>query len=557
MKITYAETNEIFKTLPIGYYLGRKINCVLDEKSNTSYFSPFEDKIVIGYPMIAKACDIMEDTDDVESIVRGLLYHEISHAILTPADMKNRTTKTFPSGLTNNDIINIVEDERIETICRTLYMNTNFRRNIILLNNYKGEEPTNAKEAFYSFIRFHKIMNNEEYWMNRLFTLIRQYRAINATYSNSYRYTSFVDSYVTDLIKLYTDFVKEWEIENKEEEKDSKDSKDSKENTDDTTDDTTDTDDTDDTDDTESVSSNSEEECDENEEENTSTSSKSTTDETNETDTESASNSMENEEDSFSEEDIESLLESTTEFKDLEIDNDVFKSIANNVTNMFYDGELESKLNNIIATKLKKNKNNGSAINAYSGRLNVRSITRDDYRWWTQRNREGHIKQFSKVHFNLFIDNSGSFSSNDERMNTFIRTLDRINNSDFTFDVITINTKIVEWKDHNKEFISTGGNCLTDTIADVIRRHTKPATNNYNIVLFDGDAHSDDGLYRLSSGKIEPFKHFDNLNTIIITDHSNSRYIDRADMTKATVKYCSNYCEEFIDTICNLLEKAI
>lgn len=96
----------------------------------------------------------------------------------------------------------------------------------------------------------------------------------------------------------------------------------------------------------------------------------------------------------------------------------------------------------------------------------------------------------------MFIDNSGSFWRNDDKMNIFIRTLARIKDPNFSFDIITINTKIVEWEGNSKIFMSEGGNCLSPKIAEVIRRHTPSATNVYNIVLFDGDAHSDDGYGR-------------------------------------------------------------
>ena len=47
MDISYAYVKAIFDTLPIGYYLGRRIDVMLNESGDQAYFSPFEDKIII------------------------------------------------------------------------------------------------------------------------------------------------------------------------------------------------------------------------------------------------------------------------------------------------------------------------------------------------------------------------------------------------------------------------------------------------------------------------------------------------------------------------------
>ena len=156
------------------------------------------------------------------------------------------------------------------------------------------------------------------------------------------------------------------------------------------------------------------------------------------------------------------------------------------------------------------------------------------------------------MHFTLFIDNSGSFRYNDTYMNTFIRTLSRINNPDFSFDVITINERVVEWPNTNCLFRSNGGNKLSNEIGKIIKKHHKSNCNNYDIVLFDGDAHTDDYKHQ----NPEPFSKFDSNNTIIITDSENKRYIEH-NVHKAKVKYVKNYCDEFINSICELLERAL
>ena len=92
MTTTYPEMNNIFATLPIGFYLGRRLNIVLSKDSEMSYFDPMHDMVVISYSMIARAIASLPDTlskEEVEEIVRGVVYHEVSHVILTPAELQN------------------------------------------------------------------------------------------------------------------------------------------------------------------------------------------------------------------------------------------------------------------------------------------------------------------------------------------------------------------------------------------------------------------------------------------------------------------------------------
>lgn len=548
MNISFAKTQIIFDTLPIGYYLGRSIDITLSETSEGSYFDPAKDCIIISYPCIAKTVTTVStdmSDEDIETLIRGLVYHEVSHVILTPKNLM-----THCSNNRERTAVNILEDERIETLFRDVYMLTDFKKNVLMINNYDGtSKPKNKEEAFYHLVRFHQ---GEKSWLERLHTLIRNHSAVNSV-TDSYN----VRNMARDYIEFYNDFMHEHKDEDYE--KDSSENKDQSESSEENTSSSSSSSsissmDSDDT----NESSKSDEKNDTNDDESKdgTTSVKVSDDATDEEDTDSINGSNP----------IPDILDKIMEDvqKNPKYDLDGVKRAFSKVANIYYDAKLEAKLTELINSKLKKKASNGSAINAYSGRLNPKSVgLRDDYKWWAQKNRAGHMRQFTKVHFNLFIDNSGSFSSNDIAMNTFIRTLDKINIPDFTFDVITINTKIDEWKDTKNIFDSYGGNILDDRIQPVFIKHQKSATNNVNIVLFDGDAHSDDEYclwghsdMSLPDGKkYEPFKHFDSGNTIIISDRSNEKYINRANMSKAKVSYTSNYVQEFIDTVINLIDK--
>ena len=118
MELSYAKCETILNTLPIGFYTGRRINTTLDAKAETSFYSPTEDKIVVSYPIIAHRCQKISEGVNEEEAVRGMLYHEVSHAILTPSTLRPSTP------------INIFEDERIESKLRNYYHGVDFRKQL-------------------------------------------------------------------------------------------------------------------------------------------------------------------------------------------------------------------------------------------------------------------------------------------------------------------------------------------------------------------------------------------------------------------------------------------
>lgn len=541
MTITYPIVKAIFDTLPIGYYLGRAIDCELSATADNSFFNFESDKIIISYKMIADAATELPETvsaEELEQLVRGLLYHEVSHVILSPRNLKVTSA------------LNIVEDERIESICRNLYLNTDFYDNIIKLNHFKGESATSADEAFYHLVRFHV---GDAEWLKRCRNLLKKYADL--TMKSSY---SYCEDYEYDVNKFYREFIKWW---NEEAEKSASKAADTSNDSEESKEDSTGNDSNSASEETNSTmmsvgSATSNDEM------------TSEDDSTAKAESETAETTASSEE-TEKDEETSSASSSTTstsahgkpvKINDMSIDFEEFKGIVNNTLNTYYDASLISTLTTIITRAMKKNKRNGSAINAYSGKLNVRAVAnRDDYRWWVQQNRAGHVRHNSNVHFNLFIDNSGSFWRNDDAMNKFIKALDKVEKStpSFDFDVITINTRVVEWPNHNQIFESDGGNKLLPEIKDVIKKHQKAQATNYNIVLFDGDAHSDDtyGYGRPTAN--DPFKFFNLPNTIIISDDDNKGYMDAVRMTQAKVRYTYRYCEEFISIICNLLEKCL
>ena len=113
MELSFAMCETIVKTLPIGYYANRRIDIAVSKDEETSYYDMMNDKIVVSYPIIAERCAKISTGTSEEEAVRSMLYHEVSHAILTPASLQATA------------INNIFEDERIETLLQDYYMNVN------------------------------------------------------------------------------------------------------------------------------------------------------------------------------------------------------------------------------------------------------------------------------------------------------------------------------------------------------------------------------------------------------------------------------------------------
>ena len=144
MELSFPKCESIFNTLPVGYYAGRRIGMRLDDKAKTSFYSPIDDKIVVSYPIIAKRMEAVAEGGDEEEAVRSMVYHEVAHAILTP-DLSDHYL---------SDQINTFEDERVETVLRDYFLNTNFRKQLFDIHGGHAPHANDAKTAFFNAVRF-------------------------------------------------------------------------------------------------------------------------------------------------------------------------------------------------------------------------------------------------------------------------------------------------------------------------------------------------------------------------------------------------------------------
>ena len=163
MKLTLDEMREIAKRLPIGYYLGRKTPIFIEE-DDRAYCDIIKGDIHIGIGLLQKAADHINPADahkwDREALLRCLLYHEISHLLLTPKEFHKlslvnpRTASKF-SPQKQDTIYNIFEDERIEQTLASTFMGVDFKAFVHLVSgsnsNLKKTKKKNSDELIELF----------------------------------------------------------------------------------------------------------------------------------------------------------------------------------------------------------------------------------------------------------------------------------------------------------------------------------------------------------------------------------------------------------------------
>ena len=144
---------EILKSVPIAYYFGYQLDISI-EKTQTSYIDIKNLKIVVAEDQIK--------FDDIES-TRSTIYHELSHAILTPSILNSAidyyiSCEPMPLNFERlYDFINIFEDQRIESLMKCKFLKINFYKNVFKINNTTKETELNkdlTRENFPNFINY-------------------------------------------------------------------------------------------------------------------------------------------------------------------------------------------------------------------------------------------------------------------------------------------------------------------------------------------------------------------------------------------------------------------
>lgn len=465
MQVTINEVNNILKTLPIGYYTGCRVD-VICEDGNDCFFDHVNNTIHIGFDIINMAlCNISEDCNiEKETAVRTVFYHEISHTILTPCD---NLANAADNDQKKFNILNIFEDERIETLLRDYYIDTDFKSFIKLVNGGQGS-------AFYKIVRYRE---GPEYFVKEVSMIIEKYKDITCDTS---RYV--VQSYVNDVIDFYKRVVGECGDDDEQYshnnyvfgDSQKGDKKKSENGTDDN-----------------SAHGERLEESSDNSKANN----------------ESASDNDENE--TYGRKNYDCVLTKRE-----------VKKLFDKKMNVYSDPKMTEDFKQIFKN-FKKRGNFGGHINGYSGVFNPRNIANNDYRYFTRTYQENNGGNGS-MHLNLWIDVSGSYCPNADATNKIIKSLEAVEkeNRNFAFDVIAISEGHQVLPKDNRYIKAGGNNCLYKEMLDDYKKMQKPGSRNYNIVLFDGRCY---GSFNHDAKYLEAFNHN---NVFVITNTANISAFD-------------------------------
>lgn len=172
MQISKSELQAVVRTLPIGLYIKRGLAVSIGD-DNTSYYSPHTDEIVISCPQIQLALSKLADNSPHrEQVIRSVLYHEVSHAFLTPK-------------MEWNDVINVFEDERMETLLANYYYDVDFKSNVYRFNGLEVGQVPPAQNKFGEFYNLVRFRSGKLELLKKVDEIIQQFAYINRNSSHN------------------------------------------------------------------------------------------------------------------------------------------------------------------------------------------------------------------------------------------------------------------------------------------------------------------------------------------------------------------------------------
>lgn len=500
MELSFAQCEKILDTLPIGYYANRRIGVSLNKEEKTSYYSMMDDTIVVSYPIIAERSKKLSNTANPEEAVRSMLYHEVSHAILTPKD------------LDSNAITNIFEDERIESLLANYYIGVDFKAQVRELCG-EPSTPTTPEQAFFNAVR---LGAGSEEIQQEITALIEKYGTMT---QNASQWDCL--GYARDIYTLYIKIAKEYkmkptsfepqkikvQLSNGNSKSQGFDSFANEENE--------------------------------------------NGDDGSEGQGENANDSRNKRYNKATKDSARNICLSKEQIKD--ITGKALNPTSNLPINEQKELEAFKRSAETIIANFNKKNSGGSGINTYSGVFNPRSVGRTDYRYFDRSMTTQGNNRFGTCHLNLFIDCSGSFQRSQNLVNGILAVLSEIErkNRNFSMDVSFINN---EYRDCNtvseRSFDAIGGNDIPANMKQRFLKRQLPNTCNYNIVLFDGDAFSNSQAELKE--QIRRFSAFDYKQTTLITDSANKFYMGKG-FTSSKVVITHNYTGELISHLIKAL----
>ena len=491
LAITKKTLQEYINILPISYYLKHRLEVDITDL-DYSFFDRNNGQIMISLKQLNCLTYDNEPTkEQIENDIRSMLYHEVSHAILTPVE----------NLVIDKMIFNVFEDERIETLLCNYYYGVNFKQFVKRVNNYNPKHrPTSLYEYFYYLVRFR---DGDKELLKEVDKIIFKARLFNCKTTVVFtdklgNYYSF-KTYQANIQKLYMQCKNKFEQEKKF-----------------------------------NQLSNKKKESETNQEEKTIIAKKPTQTKVEETLKEQESQVEDNREDKGIESKT-SIIRNykknryqnpKNEFEQLckemningrDLGDEIYEGIHSAISCHIQQGnkEFRETIKPIILRYKGQLKQNGGSRLTYSGRLNPRLTINNDFKWFEKRGGNS-INRGEKLQLNLFIDVSASFCANQRATNNILYELDKLEKelpNVFEYNLITMGTSI-NIKDKKSRRIDCAGTTTMDIAwKKTIDKAQNPNNDNINIVLFDGRCYHQKEKHL--------FKMFNKSNFIIIAEVEN------------------------------------
>lgn len=200
--MTNNEIKNILRSLPFNLYTQTedKTRLTIVDNQEAVYINLLTKEITVGLQMFNRVKPEALD----ESMVRSIFYHEVSHAILSEMEVMNVknfskemifntannlgfnisiTKEEFPLsvGVLKN-LLNIIEDERIETLLKDYYLDVDFKRLVLNAIVNIDEEIALGQEAGKVF--FDAVRGRKEPFTNIVEKLLQPLLKAEVTYKD-------------------------------------------------------------------------------------------------------------------------------------------------------------------------------------------------------------------------------------------------------------------------------------------------------------------------------------------------------------------------------------
>ena len=588
MKPTLLEVQEVANILPTGFYLGQRIEFNVLEGIPTSYFDPMQFIINISYDQVA---NIQIDENTLEDDLRCLLYHEVSHAMLTPPD-SNKSYGLFRYGLDEyyiisnskradklynqikdwtqaktqiktqyweplkpywRSMINTFEDQRIETINKDLFMRVDFPSFVKKVNDYdnaKNEPINDPQMLFYRIVRFNDMYKD---LVKRTYEIIYKYAHVNAVnIDNTPQYLAEVFDLACDCLDIFNNNASQQSQQGQQSQQQGKpDNNGQGQN--------------------QASDSQSNDQGDQANQGEESLETAVNGEQTNQSEEQSEqdnsggqSGSMPNnptQDNKLSEDEAKALIQDIIK-KVAEENNvspeEVLEAIKQQAVKEVlgqYDctTNFNQSVERIILRMLRKKSIEAKSVAGYSGRINPKNIHKpgrvENYRWFDKANPNGINATAGKFRINFFCDNSGSFEYNKNKANSIIRCLYNLSRkySAFNFDLVTNGNGSILRNKNNLALDCNEGTYLYKEIFGIYGRLQKQGQTIWNIVLFDGGLCGDRESYKNYSA-------FNHHNVIMICDTEDQYYIEKH-CPNAHKIFTNNYLSELEDNLIRCMDQ--